>query len=597
MTTYLLVIAIGPVQGFIMAARRNRDLWSGSWLLSELAKAGAKSLHEQQAQLIFPYISNAQDLEPNSALSVGNKLQAVVKVDDASQLHSMVGNIKQAVQARFNVEANAALKALKYSNDIRSDIWHRQLKDYVEVQAVWAKISADYNRAVVLAGITLAARKVSRDFLPAATSPYQSELMLPKSSLDGMRETVIKENKRLTNDTRIRLSLSDSEQLDCAGVVKRLGFANQAEQFTPFTRITAHAWLQKLLAAGEDLSPIQSHYEALVTLGVATRVRGNQGIYSDFAYDAQLLYDFRLDAAIKQWRGLDDTIDDELKALKKVLMPLWRTYGQPYNYGVLLLADGDRMGDLLDKAKTQDEHKRITQDLSAFATGVAAIMRQYSGHCIYAGGDDVLGFVPLDTAYACADALRQSFSDALAGVSGGFQVATPTLSVGLAICHIMTPLGVIRELASMAEKHAKGDHCPKDTQRNALGLLLSVRSGTDIKLRLRWDDAEAHTAFAYWVTSYLNKAIPSRIAYDVRAIHLRTRLIAATDSPLQTKICIAELKRMLDRARTIIGDKIDKTYYNALTERAIAIGLDRLADELIVARWLAAKTQQDLGKE
>ncbi|HMX54263.1 MAG: type III-B CRISPR-associated protein Cas10/Cmr2, partial [Candidatus Accumulibacter sp.] len=36
MSTWLLEIAIGPVQGFIAAARRSRDLWAGSHLLSEL---------------------------------------------------------------------------------------------------------------------------------------------------------------------------------------------------------------------------------------------------------------------------------------------------------------------------------------------------------------------------------------------------------------------------------------------------------------------------------------------------------------------------------------------------------------------------------
>lgn len=38
---YLISIAIGPVQEFIASARRSRDLWFGSWLLSELSKVDA----------------------------------------------------------------------------------------------------------------------------------------------------------------------------------------------------------------------------------------------------------------------------------------------------------------------------------------------------------------------------------------------------------------------------------------------------------------------------------------------------------------------------------------------------------------------------
>lgn len=38
-TQYLMAFAIGPVQEFIASARRSRDLWFGSWLLSEMSSA------------------------------------------------------------------------------------------------------------------------------------------------------------------------------------------------------------------------------------------------------------------------------------------------------------------------------------------------------------------------------------------------------------------------------------------------------------------------------------------------------------------------------------------------------------------------------
>jgi CRISPR-associated protein Cmr2 len=46
---YLFTMSLGPVQGFIAAARRTRDLWAGSWLLSEVAKAAANCLHQNGA--------------------------------------------------------------------------------------------------------------------------------------------------------------------------------------------------------------------------------------------------------------------------------------------------------------------------------------------------------------------------------------------------------------------------------------------------------------------------------------------------------------------------------------------------------------------
>ena len=49
--TRLLEIAVGPVQDFIAAARRCRDLWYGSHLLSELSKAAALALFDGNATL------------------------------------------------------------------------------------------------------------------------------------------------------------------------------------------------------------------------------------------------------------------------------------------------------------------------------------------------------------------------------------------------------------------------------------------------------------------------------------------------------------------------------------------------------------------
>ena len=44
MKPWLLAISIGPVQEFIAAARKTRDLWFGSTMLSEVARAAAAEI-------------------------------------------------------------------------------------------------------------------------------------------------------------------------------------------------------------------------------------------------------------------------------------------------------------------------------------------------------------------------------------------------------------------------------------------------------------------------------------------------------------------------------------------------------------------------
>lgn len=601
MTEYVLILAVGPVQSMIAAARKSRDLWSGSALLSELAKACALSLKQQGAELIFPAIAqeDSKSLEKNSDFSVGNKIQACIRAESDQQLLSIVDQAKRAARQRFLDEANEVREQLK-SDEIRPEIWEAQTNDYVEIQAAWAKITGQqtYSRAVALASKVLAARKATRDFAQIVKNPYEADYMIPKSSLDGARETILREDKKkpLSDKTRAKLGLSASEQLDCLGAVKRLGLKDQADRFTAFTRIAAHAWIEKI-SADERFKDIKACYERLIQNDLATRVRGNKGIYDVFPYDAQFLYRSRLEAELRNFQEAD-SYNDALTDLLNKLRPFWNKYGEPSAYGVLLLADGDRMGELLDKAQDKKSHKDITAALSAFAGGVAGIMRKYDGHCVYAGGDDVLGFVPLHQAYDCAKALSLSFKEKLNGVANQLKAEqSPSLSVGLAIAHHMTPLSVMREYANQAEKHAKGDHIAEASQRrNALGVLLDVRSGNQTKLRFGWDDQNAHQAFSEWVNLYLHKKIPSRIAYDTRAIDLYTQNIAK-DREIQKGIQSAELTRMLNKARLANGGAIGQDYIERLVNRAETINLQLLSDELIVARWFAAKTQQDLGKD
>ena len=68
---YLVLIHIGPVQAFIASARRSRDLWFGSWVLSELSKAAAKEVltlgNGNLKTLIFPYPKDEQSQRMNKA--------------------------------------------------------------------------------------------------------------------------------------------------------------------------------------------------------------------------------------------------------------------------------------------------------------------------------------------------------------------------------------------------------------------------------------------------------------------------------------------------------------------------------------------------
>ncbi len=169
--SHLLAISLGPVQELISAARRTRDLWFGSHLLSEVSRAVAKKV-EEDGRLIFPASSTADN--------VANVILAELNAADPK---TVALKAKEAANACWLSFAEEAWR--EASGVIQSDIWNDQVGDVIEFYAAWVARSTDYLRDRAFLMRLLAGRKNCRDFLPA-----KGRAGVPKSSLDGQRESV-----------------------------------------------------------------------------------------------------------------------------------------------------------------------------------------------------------------------------------------------------------------------------------------------------------------------------------------------------------------------------------------------------------------------
>ncbi len=701
---YVVVFALGPVQGFIAAARRSRDLWAGSWLLSELAKAAARAWAvagrsgQPSVQLVFPAVAGdgAKELSAGSDLNVANKVRAVVYAATEEEVRALIELARQAVHEHWRERAQEARGKLGPAADtaLRRDRWDAQLDDVWETYGAWARIEGGaggegYAAAAALAERLLAARKATRDFAPAALDPLDAACRLPKSSLDGARETVLAENasagRNAARRVRQLLGLSAAEQLDAAGLIKRV--LGTEERFTPLTRVAADPWLQRL--SDEERQALRERYEPLVKAGWATRVGGNKGIYGAFPYDAGLCFRSRLQQALREVqdevaasavagedsaaapskpdpRGKSSAPDAaadgsssppepqavlaHLNALHATLKPLWGKYGEALPYAVMLQADGDRMGELLDRVQTLSGHQEVTRCLSAFAKQVPDIVRKHRGHALYSGGDDVLAILPTKNALTCAEALHGAFGRQMEAAMAAVGLAAdaarglhaPTLSVGVAIVHILEPMGEWRRHALEAEKLAKGDHEPAHRRRNGLAIRLAVRAGHIVQVRYRWDDGAsaamadatprcdtadetpALAALRQWADAYSGEdgqrrravQLPSRLAYDVRAIAQRARQLLRTrpgEAPVAAALWRAavegEWALLLQRCRCPSGQPLSSEMRQALVRRweqllgnstadphTAATHIETLANELLLGRWLAARNAADLDR-
>ncbi len=173
--TRLFLCSIGPVQEFIATARRSRDLQYGSWMLSELAKAGAKAIAEKYGpeSLIFPAPESISDLEPGTKLNVANKILA--EIEGAP---SEAGKIFQ--EAVYQRLGELREKAFAHIQDelFDRDLAERQISDLPELYWVSVPYESEdqYVKARRAAESFLAARKNTRNFhqFPGKTVPKSS---------------------------------------------------------------------------------------------------------------------------------------------------------------------------------------------------------------------------------------------------------------------------------------------------------------------------------------------------------------------------------------------------------------------------------------
>jgi len=573
-SAHLLAIAVGPVQGFIAAARRTRDLWFGSHLLSEISKAAAKSVHDDGGRLVFPAPEDPADLERDSPLIVANVILAELREADPK---TIAAHAKEAAKNRWREYADASFG--EHQAEIRPDIWNDQVDDVIEFSAAWMPLGSDYRLARRQVMRLLAGRKNGRDFPPAKGRPG-----IPKSSLDGLRESVLADPRDRPEHTRRRLRLQAGEQLDVVGLVKRT--ATGKRPYPSVARVAADPWIRGLVKVhGPDaLSPLIRACEAMGPDRIHrldTTDRG-QPCYAAFPFEGTVVFRSRY-PDLKEEALLSDR---EIKDLVSLLDKLIQLAGEPSPYLAILVADGDRMGKALSRIEDAQDHREFSRQLAQFAGRAREIVNQHSGVLVYAGGDDVLAFLAADLALECARQLRERFVELMKPWAD--KTGEPlTLSVGLAIAHFMEDLEDLLAYGRAAAQHAKGHQ----DQRNGLAVHVVKRGGGPVKMRGFWTDQPQ-----LWLTELAHlqnsQAIPGRVSYDLHGV--ADVYENWTDKDQVADAIRRDALRIIKAKRPRTSGGLDEVR-QALARVSDAPALRRLVDELLVARQIAAAVRQAKG--
>lgn len=624
MTRHLLAIEIGPVIEFISAARRTRDLWFGSYVLSELAKAAARAIAQQcggPQALIFPAPQDANALQPGSPLCVADVLLA--ETPEGTEPADVARFAGQELRRHWADYATAAFKVAEPW--IRQEIWDSQVGDVMEHYAAWVVLPSEQDYASTRRQLMqlLAGRTACRDFQAAS-----GQWRVPKSSLDGARDSVFRElSDQQWAHCRRRVRLQAGEHLDAVGLTKRLAQPlnrDDDDTFRPTypstSRIAVDPYIRGLQRAAEQDSQVAEKWQAvksacrsLVQSHILSRVDDVvYPQYGEFPFEGTALFPTRLmdlaeEAGLPIAAGRD--LPEPMRPLRDALRRLqsdgrWR-FGEPDPYLAVVVADGDRVGKALERLSDAGQHRRFSQSLDQFARGVREIVQQHQGALVFAGGDDVLAFVPVDRVLSCARALYDRFDESLREACGRDSV--PTLSVGVAIGHLLEPLEDLVQWARQAEQVAKDGRDGYDQERNALAIRLQPRGGAPILLRHSWrpkdDPTSPDARLAGWVDLLRNNQLPDKAAYDVRRLADVYR--DWEDPAAATDALVSDVQRTLKRKRTAdsggqreLGLRRIESLVQPLRELGgaesgrCAHAVVRLAEEIIVARRLAVSLAQ-----
>jgi CRISPR-associated protein Cmr2 len=490
---------LAPVQAFIAQARRTRDFWTGSFILSWLSAVAMQAVEKQEGcTIIFPkpdadylrWLEGESEGEPPTHGGVPNRFKA--KVQEGFKPETVVDAVNQAWQALADAVYDGDLKAI--NNDKTKKIWNRQVNAFWEMNWVLTGNAED--------SAALDVRKNWRSYLPPAEAGVKCMMMDGWQELSGVDRASDKEAPKSSKDETLlkifwlkvrdntkvkgmKTDLREGEHLCAIAFIKRRfpRYFHEVKKEMPnnwtlkswkvnagrpsVAYMAAVHWLEDVLKQANDNEEIsrqlrQFRYKAFkLTKGQYNEWDNQIHCLKAFdkhrkwlALDGNVFFESALENAnIYENQTQAGLVLKELKALQKLMPDL--PAATPF-YAVLMM-DGDSLG---RQMSDMDKQETITQGLKNFTDHVPELVKLHNGFLIYAGGDDVLAVLPLEDALGCALAVREKYTHIFADkfADEKTQVFT-SISAAVVFAHIKMPLTkVLKEAHKLLDNIAKEEY-------------------------------------------------------------------------------------------------------------------------------------------
>lgn len=497
---------LGPVQGFVAQARRTRDFWAGSFILSWLSAVAMKAVEKQGGDIVFP--------KPDESfmLLVENGGKGTRQGCIPNRFMAQVGEEFDPKQVAGAVQAAwKALAGKVWENDLQGIaggktevVWERQIVAFWDIE--WA-LTADAG-----ATDTLDRLKHRRTYLPPDEGGEKCMMMDGWQELSGEERPGEKPKKfwekvRTSSDSTMATDLRPNEMLCAIAFVKRR-FARCFKDVSvtmqggwtvkgwplrngvPSVHYMAVApWLAQLIARANEGKEV---YKALWSFhDDAYKLTGS---YGEWDSNIACICDATGEGAERKWAALDGTVffeamlenrnlwgekaGEAIKLLTKLkTLHLLADIDPVSPFYAVLLMDGDELGIQMSEPS---KRQAIAEGLARFTLGVAGIVEAHNGFLVYAGGDDVLALLPLENALNCAAALREHYLASFAATS-----VTTSISAAIEYAHVKMPLGkVLRDAHDLLDEVAK-----EGRGRDAVACRVWKPGGMALEWAMPWEIA------------------------------------------------------------------------------------------------------------
>ena len=445
----LFLFTIGPVKEFIESSRKLMDLYAGSRMLSELMRDSVYRLEvEENVKILFPRISDSHKDEP---VNIPNRIVAEFTGNSEKRKLETARALTAFVKKKFCEMSLSLLKQAQIPPR-GIELAQKQWEDFLEIYWVFQKYEAcEYSEAYQSLLCTMYEVKGIRPFSQIIEPEGRKCILFPKYNAIFVKHWEEKGKVRYPYQTNSRYMCDITENHYLSYVVKRK------------EALSSIALVKRIY--GKIATDLYSLRYMLLKRWVPEALFMEAGVNSLENEQRDMLADAVYDLANGQILDEEDYPLVIIENARHFYELIQKNDVKLRTYYAVIKFDGDNMGEAFKNLRTVDEQQALSDHISSFAYEVPGIIERFGGLPVFAGGEDFLGFIPMDCLFECVSVLRERF----------YHFIKRSFSIGIAIAHLMQPLKEVMACVDSMEASAKSV-----PGKNSFAISIIKRSGAHV---------------------------------------------------------------------------------------------------------------------